>query len=194
MEHEPLLRKALSFFNDYYDNWPRWLRIAAGVDNTEEEMKESDFWGWLRDELTITVPTIHIQRIESGSTASGIPDVNLCVRGVEAWLELKVATLTKRNPVRMKIRFPNDQAFWLARRCQAGGHAYLLVAVPKYDESEGRWGELLLYDGAFAPRLVNMLRDTSLKDLKDHAKIVLPKERGECLRVLIETVIGKPLK
>lgn len=188
------LLEALSESNDYYDNWPRWLRQAVGILDKEDDLLESDFWSWLRDELTTTVANLHLQRIESGSTAAGIPDVNLCWQGVEAWVELKVATLTKREPVRAKIRLANDQAQWMSRRCRAGGRAWLCVAVPAYEQSEGRWGEILLFEGAFAPKLIKLLQDVTLADLKDYATLVLPKQRGPRLRALIETITGKEAK
>ncbi len=185
------LLQTLSEYNDYYFNWPRWLRQAAGIAETEEQVKESEFWGWLRDELTMGFPGIHIQRIESGSTASGIPDVNLCYKGIEAWIELKAAKLTQRSPVKGRFDLRADQASWLEKRSRAGGKAWVLVGVPNYDESEGRWGEMLLFQGTFALQLVSIPKDLSLQDLKDRAYLVLPKERGTCVRTLLAAVLGK---
>jgi hypothetical protein len=72
--------------------------------------KESLLWKQLRVNST----GIHWQRIESGATASGIPDVNGCFEGREIWVELKVV---RGNQIGLR---PMQRA-WLYTRASHGG-------------------------------------------------------------------------
>ena len=47
--------------------------------------KEKNLWLLMRTNL----PSIHLQRIETGMTGAGVPDVNGCAKGKEFWVELK---------------------------------------------------------------------------------------------------------
>ena len=47
--------------------------------------KERNLWALLRD----NIKEVHWQRIETGMTGSGVPDVNGCAKGKEFWVELK---------------------------------------------------------------------------------------------------------
>jgi hypothetical protein len=59
----------------------------------------------------------HYQRFESGETAQGIPDINVCFsQGHELWLEAKVHGYLM-TPL---------QKGWMKRRQLAGGHVYLI--------------------------------------------------------------------
>jgi hypothetical protein len=60
----------------------------------------------------------HWQRIESGATGSGTPDLNYCAHGFEAWLELKGT-----DSWRIEIRPP--QHAWIQRRIRAGGNVFI---------------------------------------------------------------------
>jgi hypothetical protein len=59
---------------------------------------------------------VHYQRIESGDTAQGIPDINVCYKGQELWLEAKVDDYAL-SPL---------QKSWVKHRQLAGGHVYLI--------------------------------------------------------------------
>tara|TARA_A100001515_G_scaffold71781_2_gene57173 strand:+ start:1069 stop:1452 length:384 start_codon:yes stop_codon:yes gene_type:complete len=83
--------------------------------------KESLLWKQLRDS---TQGKIHWQRIESGITASGIPDLNGCSQGKEVWIELKVV---KGNQIGLR---PMQKA-WLYRRAEAGGNCFVLAKKDK---------------------------------------------------------------
>ena len=63
----------------------------------------------------------HIQPIES-STSNGIPDINLCARGLEIWLELKAEG---KHPL-----LRPEQAAWITRRELCGGRALVLHRRP----------------------------------------------------------------
>lgn len=83
-------------------------------------MKESAFWQLVKKNL----PNTHLQRIETGGTGRGIPDVNGCHNGVEFWVELKVVNAGK------KIRLRPEQIGWLVKRSIHGGRSFVLVRAP----------------------------------------------------------------
>lgn len=58
------------------------------------------------------------QRIESALTGGGIPDINGCLDGVEAWVELKFTTA-------WSVAFRPAQIGWAERRMRAGGRVWL---------------------------------------------------------------------
>lgn len=60
----------------------------------------------------------HLNRIEN-IVSAGIPDVNACHQGREAWIELKVA---KGN----SVHFRSAQLAWFAKRLAAGGNIKVL--------------------------------------------------------------------
>lgn len=68
-----------------------------------------------------------VQRIESGETGSGIPDIYLSKGSVQAWLELKAMDVMW--PTDMKIDFRPGQWPWLHTNAQHGGTSYLGVKV-----------------------------------------------------------------
>jgi hypothetical protein len=74
--------------NGYSGSLLRLLKIIESSLYLSDALmpKESLLWKQLRVNST----GIHWQRIESGATASGIPDVNGCFEGREIWVELKV--------------------------------------------------------------------------------------------------------
>jgi hypothetical protein len=71
----------------------------------------------------------HAQPIEDGLTA-GVPDVNVCLAGVESWMEIK--TGHKLSP---------EQRKWLVTRARAGGRVFVLRQKGK---------QLQLFDGVQA--------------------------------------------
>ncbi len=98
-------------------------------------MTERQLYGRLRRRL----PRAHFQRIES-RVGPGVPDVNMCYRGCESWIELKVVSRPKLGgPIHPRVRAA--QVAWLARRRKAGGNAWLLLGLDT---------DVLLFDGAVA--------------------------------------------
>lgn len=79
--------------------------------------KESSLWRLIRDN---SPKGIHWQRIESGMTASGIPDLNGCFQGTEVWVELK---MVRGNQLGLR---PMQRA-WLFNRAIAGGNCFVLA-------------------------------------------------------------------
>lgn len=76
-------------------------------------------------------PGLHMERIENGSVNKGTPDVELCLRGRCAWVELKYlegAPKKPSTPVRIP-HFTAEQKLWLRKRGICGGLAWLFVQV-----------------------------------------------------------------
>lgn len=66
----------------------------------------------------------HFQRIETGLTGGGVPDVNYCFDGVEGWIENK-----KTDGWKVTIR--PDQCGWISRRVRMGGRVYVAIRRKK---------------------------------------------------------------
>lgn len=75
--------------------------------------------------LKAMAPNAHWQRIETGA-GTGVPDVNVCLNGVEEWLELKIALVKQGH---MKIELRDSQVAWLNRRIRAGGRVSVVIGV-----------------------------------------------------------------
>jgi hypothetical protein len=103
---------------------------------------EKDFWTLFKNQLDIP-PDIHHQRIETGSTGRGIPDVNICRRGKEVWVELKVV-----NGKRVKLR--PEQVAWHVRRARAGGVSWIFARERKSGPRVGEVDRLHLWPGSCA--------------------------------------------
>lgn len=107
--------------------------------------------GGLRPLFREKLPEFHWNSIESGGTASGIPDSEFCVSGISAWLEFK---MTETDFVIRKKTWPLQIA-WMGRRGRAGGRVY--IAIRKHHDGGPRRGgavdELWLTDGRQADAL-----------------------------------------
>ena len=73
-------------------------------------------------------PDAHWQRIEN-SVGVGCPDVNVCLKGKEVWIELKEGRVNKQGRVCIKVR-PAQRA-WVMRRLRSGGNVFLAVCLGK---------------------------------------------------------------
>ncbi len=79
--------------------------------------KEKNLWLLLRKNL----PQIHFQRIETGMTGAGVPDVNGCGKGKEFWIELKEIHAGNKLTLRPM------QISWLAKRASHGGQVFVMA-------------------------------------------------------------------
>lgn len=84
------------------------------------EQKEIKFWKWLKNKLKNE--KVDFQRIEN-TTGGGVPDLNACFRGTEAWIELKVHV--KGNVVLRK-----EQYAWIYRRFIHEGNVMVIALNP----------------------------------------------------------------
>lgn len=68
-----------------------------------------------------------VQPIESGTTASGIPDLYLAFEwGYSCWVELK-AMQGVSWPAARKVGFRPGQRAWLSRHARTGNHSFVAV-------------------------------------------------------------------
>tara|TARA_R100001377_G_scaffold51131_2_gene29899 strand:- start:297 stop:686 length:390 start_codon:yes stop_codon:yes gene_type:complete len=79
--------------------------------------KEKNLWLLLRTNL----PQMHLQRIETGMTGAGVPDVNGCAKGKEFWIELK--EIHSGNALTLRPM----QISWLAKRASHGGQVFVMA-------------------------------------------------------------------
>ena len=82
---------------------------------------EAEFSKWLRSKMKG-----HTQRIESG-VGAGIPDINWCHHGAEAWVETKL--LVKGLALLRK-----EQYAWGMRRTANGGAVFVMALDPIRDQ------------------------------------------------------------
>jgi hypothetical protein len=85
---------------------------------------------------------VHWQRIETGGTGRGIPDINGCRYGVDRWVELKFIKAG------FKIGLSAEQCGWHLKRAAAGGTTGVLV----YKKSEDR---LYIANGRYAKAIID---------------------------------------
>lgn len=81
-------------------------------------LPEQKLWDMVRDK-TKHLP-VHWQRVETAMTGAGVPDLNMCYKGIEMWVELKV-TATTRPEIRPL------QCSWHLKRHRAGGRSLFLI-------------------------------------------------------------------
>ena len=94
-------------------------------------------------------PLDRVDRIEN-FLVIGMPDVNCCVDGAEAWVEFKSSVEPKRPTTALfgsNHKLSQEQKNWMLRQRNAGGRCYILVATDK------RW---MLIDGKCADGLNEM--------------------------------------
>lgn len=116
-------------------------------------MSEANLWQRVRKGLE---GFGHLQRIESGVTDSGIPDVNYCFGGKEGWFEMKHGDEPKRittSVFKSQRGLDPQQIEWLLYRWKNGGRVFILAQV-------GAW--LVLLHGSQAARF----NDMTLEDMK----------------------------
>jgi Holliday junction resolvase len=78
--------------------------------------KEKDTYQSLKRNL----PKVHWQRIESGATSRGVPDINACYAGKEFWVELKILHGDR-------VSLTPQQVAWHTRRSKQGGITWIMV-------------------------------------------------------------------
>jgi len=101
---------------------------------------ESTFWGLLKSHLP---KDCHAQRIETGSTGLGIPDVNMCWQGHEFWVELKIV-----KGKRVELR--PEQVAWLFRRNRAGGVSWIAARDKADGVRKGKYDRIHIWPGSLS--------------------------------------------
>lgn len=94
-------------------------------------------WQWLSGARRELGPALHMDRIEN-LVGVGNGDVNLCYRGVEAWIEQKVAKRPARKTTVLRFGSPlrDSQVEWAEKRIKAGGRVYYLIQVGSGSERQ----------------------------------------------------------
>lgn len=64
----------------------------------------------------------HFQSIETWSTGQGVPDVNVCIDGIESWIENKKTTASA-------VDISSQQIAWIERRIRNGGRVFIAVRL-----------------------------------------------------------------
>lgn len=112
----------------------------------------------------VITPNDRIDRIEN-VRVNGMPDTNLCIAGVESWIELKCP----QEPVRRTTplfgsnhRVSQDQKNWFLRQQKAGGRCYFLIMTDK---------RCMLLNGSIAD-IINEMR---VNELTNSALWVRPR-------------------
>ena len=104
--------------------------------------------GGLRPLFVERIKTAHWQAVETWSTGQGVPDMNVCLNGIETWLEFKGTTTNT-------VRITPEQVAWIERRLRAGGRCLVIVRwqCAAGSRRQAR-DELLIYAGAEARTLM----------------------------------------
>ena len=105
---------------------------------------EKRLWGLLKSHLP---KDCDHQRIETGSTGRGIPDVNLCWVGKEIWVELKIVKGTK-------VDIMPEQCAWHYRRTRAGGTTWILARDKADGVRKGKYDRIYLWKGEHAQEVL----------------------------------------
>ena len=118
-------------------------------------MKESGLWAT----VSRNVSRFGLfERIEN-LLASGIPDVNFLVKGIEGWIELKHERNwpTRANTV-MRFKIQDGQRLWWKNRRTLGGRVFVFAQVEKC---------YFLFDAYLAADHLSI--DWTQQDMKDNA-------------------------
>ena len=119
--------------------WYRWHCPCCA----QQQVREGEFWQEWKENFPAGPDW---QRIESGETASGIPDLNGCHAGVEIWVELKSMERGLKIP-----GYTSFQCGWLLRRSRVGGRSYLAVRIQKRT-----WGDgIIIWPGSAAREVMD---------------------------------------
>ena len=94
-------------------------------------MAEGKLYKKLKHTMRSAGIQIMLQRIESGGTGEGIPDLFFRSLNQDGWIELKEIHWPKRGNTRIKIPFQKGQLPWITRYRSLGGHVFLFVLCNK---------------------------------------------------------------
>ena len=128
-------------------------------------MSEQNLWYKVKAGLEVFG---HIQRVETGAIAAGVPDVNYCIEGgYEGWLELKRGSIPARESTivfKSQRGLEPSQVDWLLIRSKVGGRCFVLIQLDK---------EMLLFAGYDAARI----NTSTIVELRE---LAIWKHEGPC--------------
>ena len=134
---------------------------------------EKTFWNLVRGHLP---PKSHFQRIETGGTGKGIPDVNFCWKGIEVWIELKIVK-------GKRILLAPEQVAWMFRRTKVGGRCWIMARDIADGPRKGKYDRIYLWSGEHAGEVLENGVQT------DHARVF---ERPYDWDAIINTLLDAP--
>lgn len=93
-------------------------------------MTEKTLWQWASKARLDLGDELHVTRVENVA-GEGHPDAEGCYRGVQFWLELKVAKRPARSATLLRFGSPlrDSQVDWARKRIAAGGRVWYLIQV-----------------------------------------------------------------
>jgi len=109
-------------------------------------------------------PTDRCDRVEN-VLLNGMPDISLCINGVEIWIELKQPTEPKRETTKLfsnNHKISLEQRNWHLSQKNAGGKCFFLIETCNF------W---FLVDGIDA----ELINDCTVNELKILSKVYMDK-------------------
>ena len=123
--------------------------------------EEKKLYQWLRN----LMKKHHVVRIEN-TVGSGMPDVNICTEGYEAWIELKIVTLRG-------ILLRKEQYAWGVRRAKHQGRSLILSYDPQSNRIEiWIFPQVIVEKGGKYLRITNKPYFSFTKGVPDAAGII----------------------
>lgn len=101
------------------------------------ETLEKILWSLLKKHLP---DKCDFQRIETGSTGLGIPDLNVCHEGQDVWIELKIVK-------GRQVHLSPQQVAWHFRRWRAGGRTFILARDKADGVRKGKYDRIFIWPG-----------------------------------------------
>lgn len=133
---------------------------------------ERNFWrNGLKPKLD-SVPGMFYDRVETGSTATSVPDIAYTYKGHHGWIELKAAE-SAENSVNLS-HFTSGQRRFLRDRGAEGGYCWLMVRVDStiyvvhYSKVRSVPTGVITLKGLKAISMFIWPTGVSVKDIKDH--------------------------
>ena len=94
--------------------------------------EESNLWRYVNDVMKreYGIANWLADRLESGSTIRGIPDICYSIKDKFGFIELKIVKqYPVRETTRVNVKLTNLQKYWLKRRGDLSGSCYVLVKI-----------------------------------------------------------------
>ena len=90
-------------------------------------MKETDMYAKLR--IMFVKNSCLVQRIESGITGVGIPDIFFRTKHTDGWIELKEISWPIKKETKIYIPFRSGQFYWIHKYSCLCGNMFLVCSI-----------------------------------------------------------------
>lgn len=127
--------------------------------------QEADLYRWIRENLGRDMDVVRIENV----AGNGVPDLNICHMGFEAWVECKFSRMTQ-------VMLRPEQYAWSMRRANHGGSCFVLNYDPTYKDSLQIWtfpGFQVRPSGKYV-RIVSEMHHEINQDAKQLRKVLFP--------------------